>query len=179
MNPRTFANAELKRACRQLEKVKNRRSFALEAAAVEMGAFVARGWIAPGDIYKGFLAACAVNGLADVDSTLAMRAAIRDGLARGLKHPHPDLQSDRWDRVLEPVKGVVSYYDDRSRPIERISVQALLTHLNIPVAKRSPAHLKRLGDVMSRLGWTRSTNGMKFNGKLQRGYWRVRPGDAA
>jgi hypothetical protein len=181
MSPKAFARTELRKICKRLERVKDgKRSFALEDAAEAAGGLVARGWLCPADVSRGLLAACEVNGLAEVDSSWAMKEVIRTGLERGLKHPHPDLQSDRWDRVLEPVRGVVRYYDEeKNQPIERISVQALLAHLNIPVAKRTPAHLKRLGDTMARLGWIRSTNGLRFNGKLKRGYWRVRPGDAS
>ncbi len=179
MDPKSYARAELRKASKRLENAKEgSRSFALEAAAESLGGLVARGWLSPGDLSKALLAACVVNGLADVDSQLAMRAVIRTGLSKGLKTPHADLEADTWDQTLANVAGEISRRGGRI--IEKIGSQDLLEKdLKISPFDYTPSHGYRLAKCMSRLGWSPSLNGMRIKGKLQRGYWRVRPKDAA
>jgi predicted P-loop ATPase len=86
-------------------------------------------------------------------------------------------EADPWEDVLVHARGTFTENEDKeTRAIEeRISSQDLLSkYLNIPIEKQVQSHLKRLSDVMGRLGWE-GPKPMREKGKLYRGYCRPPP----
>ena len=57
---------------------------------------------------------------------------------------------DPWQLRLERVRGKIDFFDR----LERISSQTLLDLLEVPQRNRTAGTFRRLGRVMTELGWT-------------------------
>jgi hypothetical protein len=58
--------------------------------------------------------------------------------------------ADPWRLTLERVRGKVDFFDR----LERISSQTLLDLLEVPQRNRTAGTYRRLGRIMTELGWT-------------------------
>ncbi len=82
--------------------------------------------------------------------------------------------SDPWRVTLERARGEVDYYDR----LERVSSQRLLDLLEVPQRNRTAGVFRRLGRVMTALGWTAvRVRDLTRGGYLEqvRGYCREPP----
>jgi hypothetical protein len=81
--------------------------------------------------------------------------------------------ADPWRLTLERVRGKVDFFDG----LERVSSQTLLDLLEVPQRNRTAGTFRRLGKVMTELGWVRD---LTRGGYLEqvRGYCREPRHDA-
>src|SRR3974390_2618325 len=77
---------------------------------------------------------------------LSFRDRMREEAARSAAAE----STDPWRLTLERVRGKVDFFDN----LERIPSQTLLDLLEVPQRNRTAGTFRRLGRVMTELGWT-------------------------
>jgi predicted P-loop ATPase len=97
--------------------------------------------------------------------------------------------TDPWEEILADIPQevgdgegsvqIVWEADGKDGPEERVSTTDLLTLvLRIGPAQQNQGHMRRLAEIMARLGWQRPTNKsgqMRYGSRVGKGYWRPAP----
>jgi hypothetical protein len=81
------------------------------------------------------------------------------------------MEHDPWTDLLATVETM----GERVGGFMRVSTQLALAHLDIPAAQQQQYHMKRLGHIMKKLGWSGPKSVKLRDGSVVRGYERPIP----